>query len=476
MTAVKMALQRAIKADEVLRQTFCFFALCASEKLPLEAVVKFVRARITDQPEELIKAKILRSSLILVSADHEDRVERLFLSLHNIVHAVLEQDASFYVETWERNQRVADAVKIFKSLLELNKENYALLKKITPHCKFLLEHVKPYFTSIESDLVKLTVFITVDEVVDWLGSLADAYQYLSDFLSARHVACFACNLIENISDTGDGSLLKVRIFSIYGNVSKNWCRRNAKEMLEKALLIRKKILGEEHYEVATSYNDLGTMYGNIRNYSQAKELIEKALTIRKKIFDEEHSDVAASYNDLGAVYFGTGEYNQAKKLYEKALMIDKKICGEDHIHIATSYNNLGQVYYKIGEYNQAEELFKKALIIKKKKYGEEHAAVGTGFNNLGQVYLRIGEYDKAKDTFEKALMIQKKIFGEEHALVKTIYNNLGVVFVRTGKTSKAKELFVKAREIEENIELRSYGRVQVNFATFLTLVGKSYFE
>ena len=73
-------------------------------------------------------------------------------------------------------------------------------------------------------------------------------------------------------------------------------------------------------------------------------------------------------------------------------------------------------------------------------------------------------------------MIQKKIFGEEHALVKTIYNNLGVVFVRTGKTSKAKELFVKAREIEENIELRSYGRVQVNFATFLTLVGKSYFE
>ena len=198
MTAVKMALQRAVEADEVLRQTFYFFALCASETHPLEAVVKFVRAHTTDQPEELIKAKILRSSLILVSADHEDRVERLYLGLHNIDHTVLEQDASFHVETYGRNQNVAEAVKIFKSLLELNQENYALLKTITPHCQFLLEHVKPYFTSHESDLVKLTVFITVDEVVDWLSCLADAYQYLSDFSSARRVVCFARNLLGNI--------------------------------------------------------------------------------------------------------------------------------------------------------------------------------------------------------------------------------------------------------------------------------------
>ena len=76
-------------------------------------------------------------------------------------------------------------------------------------------------------------------------------------------------------------------------------------MQEKALSIRKKILGEEHCDVATSYNDLGALYDSIGNYSQVKEFIEKPLINRKKIFAEEFSDVAASYNDLGTVHFST---------------------------------------------------------------------------------------------------------------------------------------------------------------------------
>ena len=58
------------------------------------------------------------------------------------------------------------------------------------------------------------------------------------------------------------------------------------------------------------------MYYSLREYSQAKELHEKALTIRKKIFGEEHADVATSYSNLALVYNRLGEYNQAKDLHE----------------------------------------------------------------------------------------------------------------------------------------------------------------
>ena len=63
----------------------------------------------------------------------------------------------------------------------------------------------------------------------------------------------------------------------------------------------------------------------------------------EKKFGEDHADVATSYNNLASVYNSLGEYNQAKELHEKALTIRKKIFGEDHAHVAASYNNLALV-------------------------------------------------------------------------------------------------------------------------------------
>ena len=43
--------------------------------------------------------------------------------------------------------------------------------------------------------------------------------------------------------------------------------------------------------------------------------------IRKKLFGEDHVNVAVSYSSLAPVYYSMGEYIQAKELHERALMI-----------------------------------------------------------------------------------------------------------------------------------------------------------
>ena len=463
-TAVKMALQRAVETDKVLRQMFSFFALCADEVIPLEAVAKFVKARLTDQPEELIKAKILRSSLILVSAEKE--VERVYLGLHNIVHAVLKQGAICKMEPLEENQNMAEAVKIFESLLELNRKNHRLLMKLTSHCKSLLKHMTLNFTSSESTFLnKLTTFITVDIVVDWLDLLGCACIGLSDFSFAKYVVDLACSVLlgENISHTDEGAQsLKGKIFNTTGVVYNRIGEYSqAKEMHQKALVIRKKIFGEEHAHVTTSYNNLAVVYCSIGEYSQAKEMHQKALVIRKKIFGEEHAHVATSYNNLARVYCNIGEYSQAKEMYQKALVIQKKIFGEEHADVAKSYNNLAGVYCSIGDYSQAKEMNQKALVILKKIFGEEHADVATSYNNLAGVYYSIGEYSQAKEMHQKALVILKKIFGEEHAHVASSYNNLAVVYCSIREYSQAKEMHQKALVILKKI----FGEEHADVAT-----------
>ena len=89
-TAIQMALKRAVESDEVISQAFSFLSLCSSELLPVEAAINFVKARIqSGLPQELIKAKILRSCLILSSPADEQGPE--CLRLHNTVHKVLKQ-------------------------------------------------------------------------------------------------------------------------------------------------------------------------------------------------------------------------------------------------------------------------------------------------------------------------------------------------------------------------------------------------
>ena len=139
MAAVEMAIQRAVDTDEVLRHTFFFLSLCANNDLPLVTVLKFVEAQVKDQPEVLMKAKIVKSSLILVNS--EEGGERTSLRLHNVVHETLIRHEIANLESCERDHTKAEAVKIFKSQLQENDKNYAFCKKLIPHCESLLKHM-----------------------------------------------------------------------------------------------------------------------------------------------------------------------------------------------------------------------------------------------------------------------------------------------------------------------------------------------
>ena len=86
------------------------------------------------------------------------------------------------------------------------------------------------------------------------------------------------------------------------------------------------------------------------------------MTIRKTIFGEDHADVATSYNNLASVYNRLGQYNQAKGLYEKALTIRKQIFGEDHKYVETIRSELALVNKHLVS-SQAEDRHEKACCL-----------------------------------------------------------------------------------------------------------------
>jgi len=137
------------------------------------------------------------------------------------------------------------------------------------------------------------------------------------------------------------------------------------EYYQKGLEINIKVSGQDHPDVAASYNNIAIIYKNQGKYEEALELYTKSLDIKTRIYGgDNHPDVAASYTNIGVVYCRQGQYERVLEYYQKALEINIKVSGQDHPDVAKSFNNIGLVYEKKGDLENALVQFQKALEIR----------------------------------------------------------------------------------------------------------------
>ena len=123
---------------------------------------------------------------------------------------------------------------------------------------------------------------------------------------------------------------------------------------------------------AEKYATQAEQYYQQGKYAKALEYFNKALAICLKVLGENHPDTATCYNNIGLVYDSQGNYAQALEFYNKALAIRLKVLGENHADTAVYYGNIGGVYSKQGNYAKALEYFNKALAIAQKVLGPDH--------------------------------------------------------------------------------------------------------
>jgi tetratricopeptide (TPR) repeat protein len=225
----------------------------------------------------------------------------------------------------------------------------------------------------------------------------------------------------------------------------------ALEYLQRSLNIRLKIYGEEHPDVAETYNSIGYAYVIKGEYEKALEYYKKTLAIGLKIYGEEHPNVATSYNGIGHVYGDKGEHEKQVEYYKKALAIRLKIFGEEHPDVAGCYINLTAGYIDKGEYERALEYGEKGLAIFLKVFGEVHLRVAFSYIMIGVAHRHKGEYEKALEYSEKGLAIRLKVSGEEHPGTAWNYNNIGVVYSKKGEYEKALKYHEKALAILQRV-------------------------
>ena len=83
--------------------------------------------------------------------------------------------------------------------------------------------------------------------------------------------------------------------------------------------------------------------------------------MRKRLLGEQHPDVAASLNNLAQQYLRRGIYSKAEPLHKQALQIKKSLLGEEHPDVAISLNNLAVLYKSQGNITNTLEYLTQGL-------------------------------------------------------------------------------------------------------------------
>ena len=84
--------------------------------------------------------------------------------------------------------------------------------------------------------------------------------------------------------------------------------REAVPLVENAIKIQQRLLGNSSAQLAVSLGWRGYLYTGQRDYAQAEPAYRQALEIRKKVLGENHPDYAASLSNLGAMYSDQADY------------------------------------------------------------------------------------------------------------------------------------------------------------------------
>lgn len=225
-----------------------------------------------------------------------------------------------------------------------------------------------------------------------------------------------------------------------------------RELHERALAIREKLLGPEHPTTAESLSNLAIALYSKGDYESSRSINERALAIREKVLGSEHPATAKSLNNLAMVLQRQGELSRAKSLFERALASSQKTFGLEHPTTALILSTSAHLLQAQGDLTTARAQEERALAIRQKVLGSNHPDTASSFNNLARMCQQSGQQEKAHPLFLRAIAIGEKTLGPEHPRTQRFKSNYARLLVDSAKAPEAHAISETALAIHASMK------------------------
>lgn len=173
----------------------------------------------------------------------------------------------------------------------------------------------------------------------------------------------------------------------------------AVELMTKSIIIKEKVLGFDHPQVAYSYSNLGLYYHTAKYFRKGFECMMKSLNILQNCAGYNHPDISNIFMNLGMMYQDADKLDESLECYLETLKRKILLHGESHLNISSTHQAIAHVHYVMEDFKNALVHQEKSHLIAKALLPEESEYIINSKNTLNK-YMQLSiakEKMKASD-------------------------------------------------------------------------------
>jgi CHAT domain-containing protein/Flp pilus assembly protein TadD len=307
-------------------------------------------------------------------------------------------------------------------------------------------------------------------------NLASLYEEVGEYKQSKNCLQKVAQICFEIFDPENLDLTTVLIMLGQGNLIL-FELNEAETYFNRALEIRKNILGTAHPKYREVLSNLAGVYNRKGDFISSERLYIQALQITEQMVGNQHPDYARDLNNLAALYDSMGNYSESIKLNLKSIAILKAQTQVSFKIYSNSVNNLAVTYITIGDYRKAERLLHESVMVYKNHFGPEHPNYARALSNYAQLHIDLGNFEKAINELQSVKKVFLKALGANHPYYAMTLTLIAIINRSSGNFVEAEKLNIEALDVLESgigIQTIEYSDVLNNIA--LVYLALSDFE
>jgi tetratricopeptide (TPR) repeat protein/tRNA A-37 threonylcarbamoyl transferase component Bud32 len=187
--------------------------------------------------------------------------------------------------------------------------------------------------------------------------------------------------------------------------------------------LKRRIYTAPHDAIAKGLRDLAGIVLRSEKFGEAESLLNAALTMQRQVFGDNHAELATTYETLGEVMIAQRRFVDADADYRAAIAICERAQIREEI-CPHARNDLGMSLYRQGRLDEAKQEMTLALAERRALLGNDHPTVAFSLSALANVAAKQNKPAEAVRLSAEALAVLERSgrgASREDALIRNGY-------------------------------------------------------
>jgi len=240
----------------------------------------------------------------------------------------------------------------------------------------------------------------------------------------------------------------------------------ARDVLTEALALRRRLLGADHPDVATSIIDLVRAEDAADTDTSAVPMLREALAIRRRRYGETDVRTSDALYELATAAHMTGDYRDAKPLFDQWLATTRRQSPRLTPERAAQLGTLSMIYQISRRLPEAERLSRETIALLTAIYGPAHSRVGVELSHLGGIIDLQGDSIRADSIHRAAVALLRRAYPAGSTALAGALRNLGYNLTTRGLYDEAEAVWAESAAM-----YAKDGKATVNYANAMSQLG-----